>query len=155
MAWVWFDALPNYVTAVGYGEDRTAGPDGQDSKGFDHWWPVDYHLVGKDIIRFHAVYWPAMLMAADIEPARCVAAHGFLLVSGEKMSKTKLNQIGPRELVADFGVDAVRWHFLRDIPFGPDGDFSYEAMVARYNSDLANNLGNLCLLYTSPSPRDS
>jgi methionyl-tRNA synthetase len=84
-----------------------------------------------------------MLMAAGLEPARSVAAHGFLLVSGEKMSKTKLNQIGPRELVADFGVDAVRWHFLRDVPFGPDGDFSYEGVASRYNSDLANNLGNL------------
>ncbi len=134
VAWVWFDALPNYVTAVGYGEDDEA---------FQYWWPVDCHLIGKDIIRFHAVYWPAMLMAAGLEPPRCVAAHGWLLVSGEKMSKTKLNQIGPRELVADFGVDAVRWHFLRDIPFGPDGDFSYEGMTARYNSDLANNLGNL------------
>ena len=134
VAWVWFDALPNYVTAVGYGEDQ---------KAFDDWWPADYHLIGKDIIRFHAVYWPAMLMAAGIEPARCVATHGFLTVSGEKMSKTKLNQVSPRDLVADIGVDAVRWHFLRDVPFGGDGDFSYEGMVGRYNSDLANNLGNL------------
>ncbi|MDQ4091653.1 MAG: class I tRNA ligase family protein, partial [Actinomycetota bacterium] len=131
---VWFDALPNYITAVGYGDDDTA---------FEYWWPVDYHLIGKDIIRFHSVYWPAMLMAAGLEPARSVAAHGFLLVSGEKMSKTKLNQVSPRDLVADFGVDAVRWHFLRDVPFGPDGDFSYEGLTARYNSDLANNLGNL------------
>jgi len=134
VAWVWFDALPNYITAAGYGENN---------ERFAKWWPADYHVIGKDIIRFHAVFWPAMLMAAGLEPPRTVAAHGWLLVKGEKMSKTKLNQIGPRELVADFGVDAVRWHFLRDVPFGPDGDFSYEAMVARYNADLANNLGNL------------
>jgi len=134
VAWVWFDALPNYVTAVGYGDDE---------ESFNHWWPADYHLIGKDIIRFHAVYWPAMLIAAGLEPARCVATHGFLLVSGEKMSKTKLNQVSPRDLVADLGVDGVRWHFLRDVSFGSDGDFSYEGMVARYNSDLANNLGNL------------
>ncbi|MDQ6927842.1 MAG: methionine--tRNA ligase [Actinomycetota bacterium] len=134
VAWVWFDALPNYLTAPGYGEDE---------ERFNHWWPVDYHLVGKDIIRFHAVYWPAMLMAAGLEPPKCVAAHGWLLVGGEKMSKTSLNQIAPSTLVDDFGADAVRYHFLRDTPFGPDGDFSYEGMVARYNADLANNLGNL------------
>jgi methionyl-tRNA synthetase len=133
VAWVWFDALPNYLTAPGYGDDPAR---------FEHWWPADYHLVGKDIIRFHAVYWPAMLMAAGLEPPRCVAAHGWLLVGGEKMSKTSLNQIAPSTLVDDFGADAVRYHFLRT-PFGPDGDFSYEGMVARYNADLANNLGNL------------
>jgi methionyl-tRNA synthetase len=135
VAWVWFDALPNYLTAAGYGD--------QDPARFETWWPADYHLIGKDIIRFHAVYWPAMLMAAGLDPPRCVAAHGWLLVKGEKMSKTRLNQIAPRELVDDLGVDAVRYHFLREVGFGPDGDFSYEAMVARYNSDLANNLGNL------------
>ena len=134
VAWVWFDALPNYVTAVGYGED---------DKAFDYWWPADYHLIGKDIIRFHAVYWPAMLMAAGLEPPRRVAAHGWLLVSVEKMSKTRLNQISPFDLVPEYGVDAVRYHFLRDTPFGLDGDFSYEGLVARYNSDLANTFGNL------------
>ncbi|MGH9286451.1 MAG: class I tRNA ligase family protein, partial [Acidimicrobiales bacterium] len=128
VAWVWFDALPNYITAAGFGADGDA---------FTRWWPADVHLVGKDIIRFHAVYWPAMLMAAGLEPPRCVAAHGWLLVGGEKMSKTRLNQIAPADLVADFGVDGFRYHFLRDVPFGPDGDFSYEAMVARYNADLA------------------
>src|SRR5436309_13150324 len=107
------------------------------------YWPADYHLVGKDILRFHAVYWPALLMAAGIEPPRCVFAHGWLLVGGEKMSKTRLNQIAPADLVADFGVDGFRYHFLVDQRFGPDGDFSYEAMVARYNADLANNFGNL------------
>jgi methionyl-tRNA synthetase len=134
VAWVWFDALPNYITAAGYGSDADA---------FAKWWPADYHLIGKDIIRFHAVYWPAMLMAAGLEPPRCVAAHGWLLVKGEKMSKTRLNQIAPAQLVDDFGVDPVRYHFLRETPFGPDGDFSYEGMVSRYNADLANNLGNL------------
>jgi len=134
VAWVWFDALPNYITAAGYGEDE---------ERFAHWWPVDYHLIGKDIIRFHAVYWPAMLMAAGLEPPRRVAAHGWLLVSVEKMSKTRLNQISPFDLVPEYGVDAVRYHFLRDTPFGLDGDFSYEGLVARYNSDLANTFGNL------------
>ena len=114
-----------------------------DADRFAKWWPVDYHLVGKDILRFHAVYWPAMLMSAGIEPPRCVFAHGWLLVGGEKMSKTRLNQIAPADLVADFGVDGFRYHFMADQRFGPDGDFSYEAMVQRYNADLANNFGNL------------
>ena len=134
VAYVWADALFNYCTAVGYGTDP---------ERFAKWWPVDYHLVGKDILRFHAVYWPAMLMAAGIEPPRCVFAHGWLLVGGEKMSKTRLNQIAPADLVADFGVDGFRYHFMADQRFGPDGDFSYEAMVQRYNADLANNFGNL------------
>ena len=110
---------------------------------FAKWWPVDYHLIGKDILRQHAVYWPAMLMAAGEAPPQHVFAHGFLLVGGEKMSKTRANQIAPADLVADFGVDGYRYHFVADQRFGPDGDFSYEAMVARYNSDLANNFGNL------------
>jgi methionyl-tRNA synthetase len=134
VAYVWADALFNYCTAVGYGEDP---------QRFSYWWPVDYHLVGKDILRFHAVYWPAMLMSAGIAPPRCVYAHGWLLVGGEKMSKTRLNQIAPADLVADFGVDGFRYHFVVDQRFGPDGDFSYEAMVNRYNADLANNFGNL------------
>ena len=135
VTWVWFDALPNYITAAGYGSD--------DPAEFAYWWPVDVHLIGKDIIRFHAVYWPAMLMAAGLEPPRQVAAHGWLLLSGEKISKTRLNQITPGEVVADYGVDPVRYHLLRETPFGLDGDFSGEGLVARYNSDLANNLGNL------------
>ena len=134
VAYVWADALFNYCTAVGYASDDAR---------FAKWWPVDYHLVGKDILRFHAVYWPAMLMAAGLEPPRCVFAHGWLLVGGEKMSKTRLNQIAPADLVADFGVDGFRYHFMADQRFGPDGDFSYEQMVQRYNSDLANNFGNL------------
>ena len=140
VAWVWFDALPNYITAAGYGAHIE---NGDDPSEFEYWWPVDVHLIGKDIIRFHAVYWPAMLMAAGLEPPRQVAAHGWLLLSGEKISKSKLNQITPGEMVAEYGVDPVRYHLLRETPFGPDGDFSGEGLVARYNSDLANNLGNL------------
>jgi methionyl-tRNA synthetase len=133
VTYVWFDALTNYITAVGYGEDDVR---------FRHWWP-GIHVIGKDILRFHCVYWPAMLLSAGLEPPKEVHVHGFLLVGGEKMSKTRLNQIAPADLVADFGVDGFRYHFLRDVQFGPDGDFSYEGMVARYNADLANNFGNL------------
>ncbi len=139
--YVWYDALINYVTAIGYGED----PD-----RFTYWWPAVHHLIGKEIIRFHCVWWPAMCMAAGIDPPAHLFVHGWLLVGGEKMSKTSLNQIAPTELVADFGVDAVRYHLLRDTPLGPDGEFSYEGMVARYNADLANNLGNLA---SRASPR--
>jgi methionyl-tRNA synthetase len=132
--YVWYDALINYATAVGYGADPSR---------FDAWSPTVHHLIGKDILRFHCVYWPAMCLAAGIEPPKKIAVHGFLLVGGEKMSKTRLNQIFPADLVEDFGVDGFRYQFLRDNPFGPDGDFSYEAMVNRFNTDLANNLGNL------------
>ncbi len=100
-------------------------------------------MIGKDILRFHCVYWPALLLAAGLAPPKRISVHGFLLVGGEKMSKTSLNQIVPADLVEDFGVDGYRYHFLGATPFGPDGDFSYEGMVERYNSDLANNLGNL------------
>jgi methionyl-tRNA synthetase len=132
--YVWYDALINYATAVGYGEDM---------ERFSLWWPSVHHLIGKDILRFHCVYWPALCMAARIDPPHRISVHGFLLVGGEKMSKTAFNQIAPADLVPIFGVDGYRYHFLRDQQFGPDGDFSYEAMVARYNADLANNLGNL------------
>ncbi len=134
VTYVWFDALFNYCSAIGYGTDRA---------GFDRYWPADYHIIGKDILRFHAVYWPAMLLAAGEAPPKAVFAHGFLLIGGEKMSKTALNQIAPADLVEDFGSDGFRYHFLADQRFGPDGDFSYEAMLARYNADLANNFGNL------------
>jgi methionyl-tRNA synthetase len=133
VSYVWFDALTNYITAVGYGTDE---------ERFRTWWPGT-HLIGKDILRFHTVYWPAMLMSAGLAPPEHVYVHGYLLVGGEKMSKTALNSIAPADLVADFGVDGYRYHFLADLTFGADGDFSYEAMVARYNADLANNLGNL------------
>jgi methionyl-tRNA synthetase len=134
VCYVWFDALTNYITAAGYASDEDA---------FAKWWPACRHLIGKDIIRFHCVYWPAMLLSAGLEPPAAWHVHGWLLVGGEKMSKTRLNQIAPADLVADFGVDGYRYHFLRDPSFGPDGDFSYEGMVSRYNADLANNLGNL------------
>ncbi|MEY2468730.1 MAG: methionyl-tRNA synthetase [Actinomycetota bacterium] len=132
--YVWYDALINYCTAIGYGTDEAR---------FNKYWPVVNHVIGKEIIRFHCVWWPAMLMAAGIDPPKHVQVHGWLLVGGEKMSKTKLNQIAPADLVADFGVDGYRYHFLRDVNFGNDGDFSYEGMVERYNTDLANNFGNL------------
>ena len=132
--YVWYDALINYATAIGYGTDP---------ERFATWWPQVHHLLAKDILRFHCVYWPAMLLAAGEAPPAHLNVHGYLTVGGKKMSKTSLNQIFPADLVADFGVDGFRYHFLRDNPFGPDGDFSYEAMVARFNADLANNFGNL------------
>jgi methionyl-tRNA synthetase len=134
VCYVWFDALTNYITAAGYADDP---------ERFERAWPADVHFIGKDILRFHAIYWPAMLMAGGVEPPRQVWAHGFLLVSGEKMSKTKLTGIHPFELVDRFGVDAYRYYFVREIPFGQDGSFSWEAMTDRYNADLANGLGNL------------
>ncbi len=137
VTYVWFDALTNYITAVGYGQD-----DAESKALFNESWP-GYHVIGKDILRFHCVYWPAMLMAAGLEPPRNIFVHGYLLIGGEKMSKTRLNQVAPSDLIADFGVDGFRYHFLADLIFGNDGDFSYEGMTARYNSDLANNLGNL------------
>jgi methionyl-tRNA synthetase len=134
VTYVWFDALTNYLTAAGYG---TAAP------GFAARWAGARHLIGKDILRFHCVYWPAMLLSGGVEPPQAVHVHGYLLVGGEKMSKTRLNQIAPSTLVEVFGVDGFRYHFLADQRFGPDGEFSFEGMVARYNADLANNLGNL------------
>ncbi|MDH3707545.1 MAG: methionine--tRNA ligase [Acidimicrobiia bacterium] len=132
--YVWYDALINYATAVGFGTD---------DERFATWWPVTHHVLGKDILRFHCVYWPAMLLAAGIEPLPRFHVHGFLLVGGEKMSKTSVNKISPADLVDDFGVDGFRYALLRDNSFGPDSDFSYEALLGRYNSDLANNFGNL------------
>ena len=137
--YVWFDALLNYATAVGYG----AEPGSSEAALFDRVWPPDVNLVGKDILRFHAVYWPAMLMAAGLEPPRQVFAHGWLLVGGEKMSKSKLTGIAPSQIVDHFGSDAFRYYFLRAIQFGQDGSFSWEDMSARYTSELANGLGNL------------
>ena len=137
--YVWYDALINYATAIGFGTDDDR---------FARWWPAVHHLIGKEIIRFHCVYWPAMLLAAGLDPPHRLHVHGWLLLGGEKLSKTvhgaaKLTDIAPARLVEDFGVDGFRYHFLRDAPFGPDGDFSYERVVERYNADLANNLGNL------------
>ncbi|MHB8263971.1 MAG: methionine--tRNA ligase [Acidimicrobiales bacterium] len=132
--YVWSDALVNYLTVLGYGSG-----DGR----LERFWPAVHHVIGKDILRFHCVWWPAMCMAAGLEPPSQVLVHGWLLVSGEKMSKSKLNQIAPADLTSEFGVDPVRYHLLRDVSLGSDGDFSYEGMVERYNADLANNLGNL------------
>jgi methionyl-tRNA synthetase len=132
--YVWFDALLNYVTAPGYGLDPTA---------FGRRWPADVHIVGKDIVRMHAVWWPAMLIAAGVEVPRHVFAHGFLLVGGEKMSKTSATGISAAELIDHFGRDCYRYYFLREISFGQDGTFSWESMEERYTNDLANDLGNL------------
>jgi methionyl-tRNA synthetase len=134
VCYVWFDALTNYITAAGYADDP---------ERFERTWPADVHFIGKDILRFHAIYWPAMLMAGGVEPPRQVWAHGFITVGGEKMSKAKLTGIHPFQLVDHFGVDAYRYYFLREIQFGQDGNFSWESMVERYNADLANGLGNL------------
>jgi len=140
--YVWFDALINYVTSIGYGHD---------DQQMATWWPHVRHVIGKDILRFHCVYWPAMLLAAGEAPPREVDVHGFLLVGGAKMAKSAANKISPVELVGGdavrgfpaLGVDGFRHHFLHDQRFGPDGDLSVEGMVSRYNADLANNLGNL------------
>jgi methionyl-tRNA synthetase len=134
VCYVWFDALTNYITAAGYGTDRDR---------FEAVWPADVHLIGKDILRFHAVYWPAMLMAGGVEPPIQVWAHGFLTVGGKKMSKTNATGIHPFELADHFGVDSYRYYFMREIQFGQDGSFSWESMVDRHNADLANGLGNL------------
>jgi methionyl-tRNA synthetase len=139
VVYVWFDALLNYATAVGL----TDAPDSEGGKKFAATWPADVHLVGKDILRFHAVIWPAMLMAAGIDIPKKVFAHGWLLVGGEKMSKSKLTGIAPSDITDHFGVDAFRYYFLRAIPFGSDGSFSWEDMSARYTSELANDFGNL------------
>ena len=139
VVYVWFDALLNYATAVGL----TDAPDSEGGKKFAATWPADVHLVGKDILRFHAVIWPAMLMAAGVDIPKKVFAHGWLLVGGEKMSKSKLTGIAPSDITNHFGVDAFRYYFLRAIPFGTDGSFSWEDMSARYTSELANDFGNL------------
>jgi methionyl-tRNA synthetase len=139
VVYVWFDALLNYATAVGLTDD----PDSEGGKKFAQTWPADVHLVGKDILRFHAVIWPAMLMAAGLAVPKKVFAHGWLLVGGEKMSKSKLTGIAPADITDHFGVDAFRYYFLRAIPFGSDGSFSWEDMSARYTSELANDFGNL------------
>ena len=137
--YVWFDALLNYATAVGLGDEPTS-PGGQK---FANTWPADVHLVGKDILRFHAIIWPAMLMAGGVAVPKKIFAHGWLLVGGEKMSKSKLTGIAPSDITKDFGVDAFRYYFLKAIPFGSDGSFSWEDMAARYTSELANDFGNL------------
>lgn len=132
--YVWFDALSNYITALGYPEQNG---------NFNDFWPVDVHLIGKDILRFHAVYWPTFLMAAGLPLPKKVFAHGWWTVEGQKMSKSLQNVVEPNMLIDKYGVDAVRYFLLREVPFGLDGDFSHSALVNRINSDLANDLGNL------------
>lgn len=132
--YVWVDALQNYITAIGYGWDDAT---------FRRIWPVDIHLVGKDILWFHTVIWHAMLMALDLPLPKTVFAHGFLQVGGEKMSKSRATAIHPSVLTDAVGVDGYRYHFMREFSFGLDGNYSWEGMIARYNSDLANDYGNL------------
>ncbi|MBK5960470.1 methionine--tRNA ligase [Rhodoplanes elegans] len=133
--YVWVDALTNYITGVGF-------PD-TDSAMFQKYWPADLHVIGKDIVRFHAVYWPAFLMSAGVAVPRRVFSHGFLFNRGEKMSKSVGNVIDPIALADAYGVDQLRYFFLREVPFGQDGNYSHEAIVNRINADLANDLGNL------------
>jgi methionyl-tRNA synthetase len=132
--YVWVDALTNYITGVGF-------PDEGDQDW--HYWPADVHIIGKDIIRFHAVYWPAFLLSAGIPVQKRVYAHGFLFNRGEKMSKSVGNVVDPFNLADQYGVDQTRYFFLREVPFGQDGSYNHEAIVARINADLANDLGNL------------
>ena len=133
-AYVWIDALSNYVTAIGYGADEQT---------FSRWWPADVHLMAKDIIWFHAVIWPCLLMALELEPPKKVFAHGWWTHNGEKMSKSKNNFVNPEEVVAEYGADALRYFILRELPFGMDGDYRDAAMLQRYNAELAGDLGNL------------
>ncbi|GAB5471036.1 MAG: methionine--tRNA ligase [Rhodospirillales bacterium] len=133
--YVWFDALINYITAAGY-------PD-TEGESYKTFWPADLHMVGKDILRFHAVYWPAFLMAADLPTPRRVFAHGWWTNEGQKISKSLGNVIDPFQLIARYGLDPVRYFLMREMSFGQDGDFSHAAMVRRTNDDLANDLGNL------------
>ncbi|MDO4239227.1 methionine--tRNA ligase [Micrococcus sp.] len=133
--YVWVDALTNYLTGAGW-------PEG-DPAAFERWWPADVHVIGKDISRFHCVFWPAFLMSAGVELPRRVMIHGFLNNNGEKMSKSLGNVVAPAEWVARYGLDAVRFFLLREFPFGADGSYSHDAVVGRKNADLANNLGNL------------
>ena len=134
--YVWLDALTNYLTAVGY-------PD-ESSDDYLKYWPTSLHMVGKDILRFHAVYWPAFLMGAGIDVPKRVFAHGWWTNEGQKISKSVGNIIDPNEIVDTYGLDQVRYFLMKEVPFGNDGDFSHRAMISRINSDLANDLGNLC-----------
>jgi methionyl-tRNA synthetase len=138
--YVWFDAVLNYITGIGYGWDE---------QKFQKWWPADIHFIGKDITRFHCALWPAMLMAAEVEPPRSVFGHGFVYVKNEatgereKLSKTLGNVVEPMELVIKFNAEAFRYYFMRECPFPGDGEFSWQRFAEVYNADLANNLGNL------------
>ncbi|MDO4401442.1 MAG: methionine--tRNA ligase [Clostridiaceae bacterium] len=135
VVYVWIDALTNYITALGYGQEN--------DELYKKFWPADLHLIGKDILRFHTIYWPIMLMALGLELPKQVFGHGWLLVDGGKMSKSKGNVVDPVVLVNEFGVDPVRYYLLKEIPFGSDGLFNNEIFIKKVNSDLANDLGNL------------
>lgn len=132
--YVWVEALQNYISAIGYGKSNSE---------FHKWWPADVHLMAKEIIKFHAIYWPAMLIAAGEEPPKMIYAHGFFSLDGKKMSKTLGNVIHPDDMVKEFGVDATRYLLLTQFPFGQDGDIKRSLFKEKYNADLANNLGNL------------
>src|SRR5207244_4249846 len=138
--YVWFDALLNYITAIGYDSDEAT---------FKKWWPANIHFIGKDITRFHCALWPAMLMAAELEPPRMVFGHGFVYIKKEetgvveKISKSLGNVVEPMEVISKFSPDAFRYYFLRECPFPGDGEFSWQRFGDVYNADLANNLGNL------------
>ena len=134
VTYVWFDALINYISAIGYGSENGA---------FSQFWPEAVHLIGKDILTTHTVYWPTMLAGAGLTPPKMVFAHGWWTIEGKKMSKSLQNVVEPNRLIDLYGVDAVRYFLMREVPFGIDGDFSHSAMVHRINSDLANDLGNL------------
>lgn len=133
--YVWFDALTNYITALGYGTDKMAL--------FDKYWPADAHVLGKEINRFHSLLWPAMLMSAGVELPKMIAAHGWITIDGQKMSKSVGNVIDPLKTSTDYPVEAVRYFFMRELPFDSDGDYSDDKFIARYNGDMANGLGNL------------
>lgn len=135
VVYVWIDALSNYITALGYGSENT--------KLYERYWPADVHLIGKDILRFHTIYWPIMLMALELPLPKQIFGHGWLLVDGGKMSKSKGNVVDPVILSKHFGVDSIRYYLLREIPFGSDGTFTNETFIKKINSDLANDLGNL------------
>ena len=133
--YVWLDALTNYLSAIGY-------PD-EENKEYLNFWPADLHMVGKDILRFHAVYWPAFLMAADLPLPKRIYAHGWWTNEGKKISKSEGNVIDPIEMINLYGLDQIRYFLLREVPFGSDGDFSKNALHSRINGDLSNDLGNL------------
>lgn len=135
VVYVWVDALSNYITALGYGNDKY--------NDFEKYWPADVHFVGKEIVRFHSIIWPAMLMALDLPLPKKIFGHGWIVFNGEKMSKSRGNVVDPIVLADRYGVDALRYFLLREFPFGSDGSFSNEALINRINSDLANDLGNL------------
>jgi methionyl-tRNA synthetase len=134
VTYVWFDALINYISGAGYPHDM---------ERFNKYWPADFHVIGKDILRHHAVYWPIMLKAAGIEPPKEIFAHGWWVIKGEKMSKSKGNVVDPLDMINKYGIDPYRYFLMREVTFGLDGTFSEEALIVRYNSELANDLGNL------------